>query len=73
MTHKLHSWDSGGQLELDILEIEGGPTLVISDETVAVYRSVDDFWAETEDGDEGHRTVTLLRETGQPLELATAR
>lgn len=72
MPHEMHSWNSGGGIELDVIELEGGPTLVVSDETVAVYRSVDDFRAETEDGDEGHRTVTLLRETGQPLELATA-
>lgn len=72
MLHKVHTWDSGGGIELGIVELEGGPTLVVGDETVAVYRAVDDFWAETEDGEEGHRTVTLLRETGQPVELATA-
>ena len=36
---------------------------------MAVYRSIDDFWAEVEDDDDSHRTITLLRETGQPFEL----
>lgn len=67
------TWDSGGGIELDILELEDGTALVIGDETVTFYRSVDDFWAEAEDGDEGRRTVTILRETGRPFELAGAR
>ena len=67
------TWDSGGGVELDILELEDGTALVIGDETVTFYRSVDDFWAEAEDGDEGRRTVTILRETGRPFELAGAR
>ena len=62
------TWDSGGGVELDILEL-----LVVGDETVTFYRSVDEFWAEAEDGDEDHRTVTILRETGRPFELAGAR
>ena len=67
------TWDSGGGVELDVIELEGGTVLVIGDETVAVYRSLADFHAETEDGDQGRRAVTLLRETGQPFELAGAR
>ena len=65
----IDTWNSGGGVELDIVELDGGTTLVVADETVAVYASVDEFWAETEDGDENHRTTTLLRETGQPLIL----
>ena len=52
---------------------EGGTVLVVGDETVTFYRSLDEFWAEAEDGDEDHRTVTILRETGRPFELAGAR
>lgn len=66
------TWDSGGGVELDILELDDGTTLVVADDTVAFYRSPEEFWAETEDGDEGHRTVTILRETGRPFELAAA-
>lgn len=66
----LDTWNSGGGMDLDIIELDGGTTLVVGDETVAVYQAVDDFWAEAEDGDESHRTVTLLRETGRPFELA---
>ena len=67
------TWDSGGGVELDILELDDGTVLVVGDETVTFYRSVDEFWAEAEDGDEDHRTVTILRETGRPFELAGAR
>ena len=67
------TWNSGGGVEVDILEFDDGTTLVVGDETVSFYRSVDDFWAETEDGDDGRRTVTLLRQTGVPLDLAGAQ
>ena len=70
---RVDTWDSGGGVEFDNIELDGGTTLVVGDETVAVYRSVGDFWAEAEDGDESHRTVTLLLETGQPFELTSAR
>ena len=71
--HKVDTWDSGGGVELDILELDDGTVLVVADDTVAFYRSPDEFWAEAEDGDEDHRTVTILRETGKPFELAGAR
>lgn len=67
------TWDSGGGIELDILELDDGAALVVGDETVVVYRSLDDFWAEVEDGDEKQRAVTLLRTTGRPLELTGSR
>ena len=67
------TWNSGGGVEVDILELDDGTTLVVGDETVSFYRSLDDFWAETEDGDDGRRTVTLLRETGMPLDSPRAQ
>ena len=67
------TWDSGGGVELDILELDDGTVLVVGDETVTFYPSLDEFWAEAEDGDEDRRTVTILRETGRPFELAGAR
>ena len=70
---KVDTWDSGGGVEFDILELDDGTVLVVADDTVTFYRSLDEFWAEAEDGDEDHRTVTILRETGRPFELAGAR
>ena len=67
------TWNSGGGVELDILELDDGTTLVVGDETVSFYRSLDDFWAETEDGDDSRRTAALLRRTGMPLDLAGAQ
>ena len=55
------TWNSGGGVELDIVELDGGTTLVVADDTVAVYHSAGDFWAEVEDGDESHRVTTLFR------------
>lgn len=63
------TWDSGGGVELDVIELEGGLTLVIADDAVTVYSDADEFWAETEDGDESHRAITLLRATDEPLRL----
>ncbi len=67
------TWDSGGGVELDILELDDGTVLIVADDTVAFYRSLDEFWAEVDDGGDGRRTVTILRETGRPFELAGAR
>lgn len=64
------TWNSGGGMELDIIQLDDGTAIVVGDETVTFYRSVDAFWAEAEDGDEDHRTATILRETGRPFELA---
>ena len=69
----LDTWDSGGGVELDVLELDDGAALVVGDETVVFYRSLDDFWAEAEDGDEKQRAVTLLRATGRPFELTDSR
>lgn len=67
------TWDSGGGVELDVVELEGGMALVVGDETVTVYRSADDFRAEACDGDDSRRMATIPRATGLPLELAAAR
>ena len=69
----VETWDSGGGVELDILELDDGTVLVVADDTVAYYRSLDEFWAEADDGGDGRRTVTILRETGRPFELARTR
>ncbi len=68
-------WDSGGGIELDIVELKGGPTLVIACDTIAVYRTADDHQVELEDETYSgrHRAITLLRETGKPLEFAGSR
>ena len=69
----LWTWDSGGGVELDVVELEGGMALVVGDETVTVYRSADDFRAEADDGDDSRRMATFPRATGLPLEPALAR
>lgn len=61
---RVSTWHSGGGISVDIVELEGGPTFVVADDTIAMYASADDFWAEVEDGGEQHRTLTLLREAG---------
>ena len=67
------TWDSGGGVELDVVELEGGMALVVGDETVTVYHSADDFRAEADDGDDSRRMATFPRATGLPLEPARAR
>ena len=65
----IDTWNSGGGIELDIVELSEGPTLVIANDTIAVYPSTDDFWAEIEEEDYSgsRRAIMLLRETGQPF------
>lgn len=68
-------WNSGGGIELDIVELKHGPTFVIACDTIAVYATADDLQAELEDEtySDSHRAITLLRETGKPFELARSR
>ena len=68
--HSIETWDSGGGIELEIVELDGGPTLVVSDEVVTVYRSSDDFWEEASEGGDSRQTLAILRETGKVLEFA---
>ncbi len=67
------TWDSGGGIDLEIIELDGGPTLVVSDEVVTVYRSADDFWEDADEGADKRRMLTIDRETGRPFELSGAR
>ncbi|PZC44329.1 MAG: hypothetical protein DK306_001869 [Chloroflexi bacterium] len=43
LTHVVaaQSWNSGGGIELDIIEFDGGLTLVVSDELISVYPSAE--------------------------------
>ncbi len=69
---KVDTWDSGGGVELDILELDDGTVLLVANDTVAFYRSLDEFWVEADEGGDSHRTVTILRERGRPFEPAKA-
>ncbi|MEZ4553123.1 MAG: hypothetical protein R3B59_04375 [Dehalococcoidia bacterium] len=51
---------------LDIVELRDGLTIAIGEETISVYRSLNELWAEVEDGDPSHRATTILRSTGGP-------
>lgn len=59
-----HSWNSGGGVMLDLIELEGGLLLVVGEETISAYATADSFWAETEGG-AGRSITTLLRGTGE--------
>ena len=67
----LDSWDSGGGVMLDVIELdEDGRVVVIGEGTIAIYRTVADFWAqiESDDARDDRSTVTVLRETGLPVD-----
>ena len=40
---QISSWDSGGGIELDIVELADGKVLAISEEAVVLYDSLDDL------------------------------
>lgn len=39
------TWDSGGGVELDLIELADGRVLCVSDEAVVLYKSMDDLEA----------------------------
>ena len=39
------TWESGGGIELDLIELANGRVLAISDESVVLYKDVDDLTA----------------------------
>ena len=65
------TWKSGGGIDIDVVDIADGPTLAISEGIVAFYDSPASFWAEVEDGDEGHRLSIIDRATGHEIERPT--
>lgn len=65
----MQTWNSGGDVMLDIIELADGLTIVVGEETVSVYRSAEDFWSEAEEGGDHRSTVVLLRETGEPFDV----
>ena len=40
---QISSWDSGGGIELDIVELADGKVLAISEEAVVLYDNMDDL------------------------------
>ncbi len=39
------SWDSGGGMELDLVELQDGQILAISEEVIILYKDMDDLTA----------------------------
>lgn len=39
------TWDSGGGIELDLIELTDGRVLCVSDEAVVLYKDMDDLEA----------------------------
>ena len=37
------SWDSGGGIALDLIELKDGRVVAISDEAIVVYRNIEDL------------------------------
>ena len=63
----------GRALPRAVMAEAGHTAEAIAAATRALEGSLDEFWAEVDDGGDGGRTVTILRETGRPFELATTR
>ena len=68
--HSIETWDSGGGIELEVVELVDGLTFVITDEVVTVYPSADDFWEDANKGSDSHHALVINRETGRSLEFA---
>lgn len=51
------TWDSGGDVELDLVELADGKVLAISDEAVVLYDSMEDL--QTGEADKERPTIFL--------------
>lgn len=61
---EVYSWDSGGGLELDVIELDDGTVIAISDETIALYASIDDL------AGDGTSLVSVLRPSGDIVDVS---
>ena len=41
--NSVSTWDSGGEIKLDVIELKDGRVLAVSDEVVVLYNDMDDL------------------------------
>jgi len=51
------TWDSGGGMELDVIELEDGQILAISEDVIVLYDDIDDL----ESGDSSKKRPSIRR------------
>ena len=56
---RVETWNSGGNVMLDIVHLKDGQILVISDEVVCRYSSVNEFMADQGNHDYANNTIEL--------------
>ena len=60
---KVHTSDTGGGVMCDFIEMEDGTLLVISDDAVCLYQSMEDFYSGNHVRDEGSSDNMIYRPT----------
>ena len=58
--YHIDTWNSGGNVMLDIIHLKSGKVLIISDEVVCKYNSIEDFSADQGDHDYDANTIELI-------------
>ena len=57
---RIETWNSGGNVMLDIIWLKSGKVLIISDEVVCKYDTIDDFMNDNGDYDYDKNSINLL-------------
>jgi hypothetical protein len=57
---RIETWNSGGNVMLDIIHLKSGKVLVISDEVVCKYNRIADFFDDEGDHDYKNNTIELI-------------
>ena len=61
------TWNSGGHVMLDIIRLKNGHVLIISDEAVCRYDSIDEFMYDEGDYDYDKQCVTIPLQTSMTI------
>jgi len=60
---EIETWNSGGNVMLDIIHLKSGKVLIISDEVVCKYNSIEDFFSDQGDHDYKANSIELTSDT----------
>lgn len=59
-TESIETWNSGGNVMLDVIKLKSGKILIISDEVVCKYNSIEEFYGDEGEYDYNKYCVDLL-------------
>jgi len=58
----VETWNSGGNVMLDIVKLKSGKVIIISDEVICKYNSIEEFMGDEGEYDYDKQCISLLEE-----------